>query len=1401
MAPFLVVPLLFATTYAALAQDPDAISATIRDEAIRANQSVIGYPLPLAAHWNTGGLPGGFDPIYQLNKISKGDYLILSLGLGPDQGACTPDLLAYYQTPITQAANQKLPVAFMSGQWDGLLTGGQFLALPATQNPNVINLDNTIRGQLDPMGPVQPWRDAGTLWGSSGCLQQMQAWYPDPPLVIFVSNNEASRIPWTDANSSLRYVNAYGTNTIESYKRDVFGAGWIERDRALHDAFRAALVNATWRANAVFDGYNAFGPRHFGRWPQWYYFALPFGNYIDPSPFAWNGGSPPFFLFDWDPSRDDQVWGPQIEGLNWIPMLQEALTINPSFRFGITTWDGGATKRQQLSDIIPFTEDRYAAMVQFGMWSLRPRLVHEFRDWNDTVANSGSWFDAVLNVIRNVYENPTLRAFWRSGQLVPNHAWQHPYQQLVQYVAAGSYATADRWFLLDTTVDPPHPYTPVTRLPVLAIALQMGTVPNRQWLLYAHAPMGDRTNVGITIPGYTQVFVNVPVRGAFYLTREGIVGVQPIDVTLPAIVSVAPATGSGQSQMFTFTYRDMKGGTDLVQAEMLFSSTGAVTSACDVKYDATSHTFSLLADNATTALVLPPSGSVTNSQCAIQSAGTSAAVLGTDLTLTVNITFTPAFTGTKGIFARVQDAAGNGTPLLRLGAWTVVSDPDLPTMRSLSPTSGTGPAQVFQAVYRDPRGGTDLEWVQLLISNGSASSACYLHYQVASRTLFMFDDTAQTATFLASPPGSIENSQCVLFTDGSSASTDGTDLTLRVNVSFKGSFAGQKNIYMQAKTIGGKLGFWVLMGTWQPLGSAPQPLSITPATGSGSTATLTGVFHYPGSATYLTSAQFLIGHNSTPNSCWVIYETDSNKLLLVPDSGQGAAYSVAIGSGRAENSQCILWGQGFSAVLSGSDLTVTIRVTFKPEFAGSKTVALYAQGRSGPPNSWAQGTWDALGDPNLPYAVSLSPSSGSGSAQVFTATYRDPNGVSDLVWAQLLIAGSQGDSRNACYIHYQRSSNTLVLFDDQAHDGFAVIPGSAQSAANSQCVVQGATSSVSLSGTQLVLSVSVRFRAGFADLKGVYLQIIDSTGNLSPWRLMGTWSALADPNLPSNVSVSPSGGSGYAQTFRAVYQDPNGAGTLAWAQLLVSASGGAQMACFVHYNVAGNSFFLFNDTADGGQWLAPGAGVAQNSQCVLKGSGSSATLSGTDLTVTVEVEFLDGFAGSKSVYMITQDRDGNAAPARLLGSWTAVQNPNIPQVLSLSPNAGAGPSSVFTGIYRDPNGAVDLQWVQLLITGDGSAIAACYVHYQRATNTLFLYDDQAVAGSGLVPGSNRKVSNGQCTIVGRTSMALVSGTDLTLLVDVEFARGFAGGKAICMQGKDLEGNVASWRPMGTWTVQ
>jgi hypothetical protein len=224
----------------------------------------------LAAHWNLGEERDGYTPSYQLNLIRNGHYLIPSF-LMPNFYADPADKrwIEYYEEAILTAARWRLPIALIGTQWEApLSTLDEYPQLPADQNPNVIQTDGRVRREVSPFGAIDPWRQIGRRWGSSRMMQRLQELYPEPPLVLLISNNEHARLDWTKVEEDQRYafVNS-GTGRDGNFKRRLVGDAWIERYRTLQRGISEGLILKSWRDRVQYVAYDAFGPAHFARWP------------------------------------------------------------------------------------------------------------------------------------------------------------------------------------------------------------------------------------------------------------------------------------------------------------------------------------------------------------------------------------------------------------------------------------------------------------------------------------------------------------------------------------------------------------------------------------------------------------------------------------------------------------------------------------------------------------------------------------------------------------------------------------------------------------------------------------------------------------------------------------------------------------------------------------------------------------------------------------------------------------------------------------------------------------------------------------------------------------------------------------------------------------------------------
>ncbi|HEY2037737.1 MAG TPA: hypothetical protein VGG96_12025 [Steroidobacteraceae bacterium] len=494
-----------------------AIAAILRDSNPRTPGAE--HPLPLAASWSMGLTPFGFTPAWQVEQIRRGQYLLpwFWLGVPPaspakDPGYATVFDALYYGSAIGYLARHRLPLGFDIPPWELLLprVSPAFAKIDAGGNPL----------RISPFGPIAPWYQAGRAWARSPSLQQLQRLYPNPPLVLFVSDDESHQLTPDDLHAPY---SVHATPQIIARRRAI-GDAWIVHYKAMIRGFRDGLEAPGWRAHALFIGYDAFVTSAMGRWGGWGTYSLCVPGRTEPRPYAWDGASVSYYVHNWAPDSDYTVWSPEIEAMNYVPVLAELRRTKPDFWFELSTWDG--QEPGQPSDKLLFyakrgqtySPDRYGGMVQFGMWLLRPRVVRDFRgSLDDERIRFGPYFDRIMDAVARVHRDPLLRDFWQHGRLLANPAGGHPYEVAL----TPELASRPRWFLLDSAANPPRPWQLTTPLDVYALALVRGRAPHREWLVYAFSPLQRSGLVPIRIPGGPDVTVRTAQRGAFTRIQEG----------------------------------------------------------------------------------------------------------------------------------------------------------------------------------------------------------------------------------------------------------------------------------------------------------------------------------------------------------------------------------------------------------------------------------------------------------------------------------------------------------------------------------------------------------------------------------------------------------------------------------------------------------------------------------------------------------------------------------------------------------------------------------------------------------------------------------------------------------------------------------------------------------------
>jgi hypothetical protein len=164
--------------------------------------------------------------------------------------------------------------------------------------------------------------------------------------------------------------------------------------------------------------------------------------------------------------------------------------------------------------------------------------------------------------------------------------------------------------------------------------------------------------------------VSYPVKQTITIAPSAITGSQT-----PALVSLSPFQGTGPDANLTLVYSHPNGWAAIQSAELIINPRWEATQrsgGCYIKYAPGTRLFTLIADdgNSIAGTTTPGSAAnISNGQCTLNAAHSSATGSGNNLTVVASLTFSASFTGQRHIWMQAVDHNNRSTNWLIYGVW------------------------------------------------------------------------------------------------------------------------------------------------------------------------------------------------------------------------------------------------------------------------------------------------------------------------------------------------------------------------------------------------------------------------------------------------------------------------------------------------------------------------------------------------------------------------------------------------------------------------------------------------------------------------------------------------------------------------------------------------------------
>ena len=137
----------------------------------------------------------------------------------------------------------------------------------------------------------------------------------------------------------------------------------------------------------------------------------------------------------------------------------------------------------------------------------------------------------------------------------------------------------------------------------------------------------------------------------------------------------------------------------------------------------------------------------------------------------------------------------------------------------------------------------------------------------------------------------------------------------------------------------------------------------------------------------------------------------------------------------------------------------------------------------------------------------------------------------------------------------------------------------------------------------------------------------------------------------------------------------------------------------------------------------------------------------------------------------------------------------------VDPGKIEGRAATLSVRFADSDGLNDLNWGQILINEDLTGRDACYVHWEQASHTIHLQNDNANQLLGpRAPGKAGFLENSQCRVDTMNVRVTEAAGSVTLQIPITLKASVGGSQRVYVRASDRNLHTLEWVNVATWAT-